>query len=977
MSGRLELCPLRQAASTVVAIVAIAILFQAVPATAQTFYPDDPLEREPTPLPVADLGVRNLSLLLEALSGVIGQPGERHPAGGVIGAQGVNTMGEVMNGPWFVNRHGRTRMSTDALVRGAGDDHPPSTEEPWQVMLVRSQGARPGMVFRDAHGRVYLLQFDPPEAPELATGAEMIASRFFHALGYHVPEIYLVRFGRDQLVPTARASDVTSAGGFRELLPGDIDRFLKEVARNPDGTYRAVAMRVPTNIDALIGPAQLFGTRSDDPNDIVPHEHRRDLRGLHVFSAWLNHTRFSPLHTFDAVLTVPGESPHVQHYLFDFTATLGSGRTGAKPAWEGRDSVYDRGRALRNVAGLGIYTPEWMRASYPDVPAVGRFESETFEPDEWTTRYDLAPFANRLPDDTFWAAKQVMAFRDEDIRAIVSVAQYSDRTAEAWVAAHLIERRDRIGRAYFARVLPLDRFAVHAGELSFEDLAVVHDFATRRSYLMEWSRFDNLAGMPGELIGSATASLQVPAVVISSTEGAYFLVRVRADGEDSGKFVSVYLRQEAGGLKVVGLDRAWPGRTLVDPRVRTVSVRNRYAELEPERRALFDTYARRLNASSGEHLSPDERFRGLPLSEQTTFDGVTHALMRSPLTDEQGRPLGRALDLVAGVERIAGQYEGRGGDQQFRLYVTLRPDARDLLQQSREFVAGHENTVYHIGYPHSFRLGHGVPSVQFSLSDDGSRADVDVDYRTSKAPQSLFNGHLTSSNSDVRAGDNAQRHGRRWNGFVSWWQDTFGHVDFKESSEGIAGVFEIVPTRTSTPLPPNRPANVSIPELPDAVQEFLADWLIRRNDQDVLAFFAPDVLACVADSLEIRARASQAELQQAARKLVRDTATAWGRPHTLADAMKPVTPWSPVLRVVSHAFEQDFTIVEVPDRIAAQYSCGAPAPTHLVIPDVPRYGTHYAALLQVVVDGRPGGTLALGWRRDAGEWRLVFYTVFR
>ena len=34
--------------------------------------------------------------------------------------------------------------------------------------------------------------------------------------------------------------------------------------------------------------------------------------------------------------------------------------------------------------------------------------------------YDVAPFANRLPDDTFWAARQVMAFTDDDIRAIVA-----------------------------------------------------------------------------------------------------------------------------------------------------------------------------------------------------------------------------------------------------------------------------------------------------------------------------------------------------------------------------------------------------------------------------------------------------------------------------------------------------------------------------------------------------------------------------
>ena len=73
------------------------------------------------------------------------------------------------------------------------------------------KGSRPTLVFRDAGNRVYLLRFDPPEAPELATGAEMISSRFFHALGYYVPETYLVVFDREQLVVETNASDVTSS----------------------------------------------------------------------------------------------------------------------------------------------------------------------------------------------------------------------------------------------------------------------------------------------------------------------------------------------------------------------------------------------------------------------------------------------------------------------------------------------------------------------------------------------------------------------------------------------------------------------------------------------------------------------------------------------------------------------------------------------------------------------------------------------
>ncbi len=366
----------------------------------------------------------------------------------MIAAQDVSTLGEVLDGAWYVNRHGRTRMSVEELRRGSGDDQPPSTTGSWHVLLLKNDESYPTIVFKDENNRVYRLRFDAHSAPELATGAAMISSRFFHALGYHVPETYLALVDRGRLVIETNATEITSNASVRPLRPEHIDRLLAGVRRNDDGRYRATALKVPTDVVSLVGPYQLFGTRNDDPNDTVSHEHRRDLRGLQVFAAWLNHTRMDALHTFDIVVKPEGEPPHIRHYLLDFMATLGSGINGPKSVWEGNDPVYGQHATLKNIAGLGLYTPAWMRASYPDLPAVGRFDSETFLPEKWTPLYDVAPFANRLPDDTFWAARQVMAFTDADIRAIVQVAQYSDPRVGRWIADCLIERRNRIGRTY-------------------------------------------------------------------------------------------------------------------------------------------------------------------------------------------------------------------------------------------------------------------------------------------------------------------------------------------------------------------------------------------------------------------------------------------------------------------------------------------------------------------------------------------------
>ena len=88
---------------------------------AQKFFPDDPLTAEPPPLPVVNPQPRALSEILELVNNTINRPGERHPRAGVIAAGGVNTLGEVMDSDWFVNRHATRRLTSEELVRGPAD----------------------------------------------------------------------------------------------------------------------------------------------------------------------------------------------------------------------------------------------------------------------------------------------------------------------------------------------------------------------------------------------------------------------------------------------------------------------------------------------------------------------------------------------------------------------------------------------------------------------------------------------------------------------------------------------------------------------------------------------------------------------------------------------------------------------------------------------------------------------------------------
>jgi hypothetical protein len=928
-------------------------------ALAQTprFYEDDPIRVEPAPLPVTDVKARALSEALELVNNSLKKTGERHPANGVIPARGVNTLGEVMDGDWYVNRHSARRMTIEELQRGAGTANAPAPGM-WQVLVVKTFGVNPGLLVADSKNQLYLLRVDPMGHEGLATGAEIVTSRLFHALGYHVPENYIVTFERSQLVAFAEGQAVSSSGRPRQLVATDIDLFLRRVPTGANQSYRAVATRLPEGRGSLLGPFQVWGTRRDDPNDIVPHEHRRDLRGLSVFEAWVNNANARAVGTQDVLTTVSGVT-RIRHYLIDFTKSLGSGAYGgAKLAWEGNEPVLPSfGEIGRNIAGMGIVTPSWMKAKYPGLPEVGAFEGSTFDPAEWTTNQGIAPFANRLPDDAFWAARQVMAFTDDELRAIVQTGQYS-KEAEDWITAALIERRNRIGRTFFAQVLPLDRFRVTATALEFDDLSATYGFTPARTYTVDWFGFDNAKSVVLDRIGSGAT---LPAPVQSLAAGSYVAARISAG--DAAMYVDVFLRRRAGGFDVVGIDRAWPGKVIAVPPPRPRTDRRVFADLSPQQRTLFETYNKAYNASRGSQYTTEEGFDRLTISEQTTFYGVTHALSRSSLTDAQGTSLGTALDRVDSIDRIAGQYAGRSGDEQFRLYVNLKPDTREVLEKSKEFFKDHENTVYHVGFPHSYRQIGKEPNIQFSMSEDGLRADIDVDYRASKTPQSMFNGHLTSANSDIRVGENSAKHNTRWSGLITWWQ-SFGRL-----AEALPDQPDLLnldrPDAPATPLPPDRPKGAAPDRIEDAVQEFLTDWLVRRQYDQALEFLSPRSYACL--TLGEDAKGEALDASGARRELQRIMAYSSGKLGTHASLTSVIiafTPRDPKRVVMEHPFRREFLLTPLTEAEARPYLCdGATAAA--------TGGEYFGAVFQFRVAG--GGTFGLLWTREEGKWKLVSY----
>ncbi len=527
----------------VLTVLALGLVLAASAGDPPAFYPDDPICCAPSPKPVTNIDTRSTPALYDFIYNSFDP--RKNP---ILPARGVNTLGEVIDSQWFTNRHGRSRLSLAELRTGPGDQRPP--RPPFTVIGAKLEGITPGFRLKDANGDLYFVKPDPLSAPEMATAADVIGARFFYALGYNTPENYLLFLAPEE-ARLATNGQVTGANGKpRPMTPKDVQKVLWKVPKTADGKYRLIASRsVPGK---TIGPFRYEGARSDDPNDLIPHEDRRDLRALYVFCAWLNHTDAKAGNSMDSIVEENGV-PFVRHFLIDFGAILGSDSDMPKNARFGHGYIVpDPHQALRDMISFGLNPKAWETARSPRIRGVGHFESASFDPDNWTPNFPNPAFSRRLPDDGYWAAKQVLAFNDADIRAIVETGKYSDPRAVDYITRTLSERREKIGRVFLAKVLALDNFRVESGRLSFDDLAVQHGYQSPRSYEIAWGAVDPATGASTPLAGASGPHLP------SANPSTGYISALITSASQPGKTVKVVLRLHSSAPpQVVGIQRTW------------------------------------------------------------------------------------------------------------------------------------------------------------------------------------------------------------------------------------------------------------------------------------------------------------------------------------------------------------------------------------------------------------------------------------
>ena len=485
-------------------------------------------------------------------------------------AANVNALDEVPDSSWFVNRIGLHRMTPEQVERGSCTERLLEPVGKWTITDAKPNGANPGFIIKAADGRRYLLKFDGTLQGERATAADVFGSRVYHAVGYHAPCNSVVFFNRDILVLAEDAEAENEAGESVPITPEDIETVLGKSYRLPDGRYRASAsLFLPGR---PIGPWRYEGTRSDDPNDIIAHEDRRELRGGYVLASWLNHFDTREQNTLAVWIEDKNRKGmgYLRHYYIDFGDCLGS-------LWEvegiskrlGHAYYLDIPYLLEDTVTLGLINRPWQFQRYGPAGAVlGYYDVERFVPDRWRPGYPNPAFGRAGEHDNAWMARIIARLTDEHLLAALRPARIQDPLTQREMIRILKARRAKLLKRWFKYLSPLALPEVGPVEggarLCLRDLAVTAGVVPAegrvyRSLAWAGERLETvpLKGFVRRERGEVCVILPRPASA-SPEQPQYLIVDLSAHTEnyDTGAPVRVYLYYTgADQYRLVGLER--------------------------------------------------------------------------------------------------------------------------------------------------------------------------------------------------------------------------------------------------------------------------------------------------------------------------------------------------------------------------------------------------------------------------------------
>ncbi len=424
------------------------------------------------------------------------------PAGPAVD---VNALDEVPDSSWFENRIGLRAWTPEEIVSGPCGTKtldPNAPDGTWVIDQGKANGANPGFRVNVPGVGKFLLKTDLLEEPERETGATAIAARIYHAAGFWSPcdSVVYIRRSILKLKPGLTVTD--NSGVKKPFDEKALDKVLGYATKR-GSLVRMVASRwLPGQ---PIGPYQYQGTRDDDPNDVIPHEDRRELRGARLLAAWTNHFDTREQNTMNVFVrkdesakTGPG---FVRHYILDLGDSFGS-----IWAWEsvsrrlGFAYYFDFSYLGEDFVTLGTTVRPWEVARR-DGGTFAYFSSRNFDPEAWKGGYPNPAFLRMTEGDAAWMARIIARFTDADVEALVKTGDYTNPDSTRYLRDAMIARRDAILRRYLTRLSPLaDVHVVDGNRLCANDLAKRTRAANLDLFHYSARRYSNWPPTDGETI---------------------------------------------------------------------------------------------------------------------------------------------------------------------------------------------------------------------------------------------------------------------------------------------------------------------------------------------------------------------------------------------------------------------------------------------------------------------------------------------
>jgi hypothetical protein len=405
-------------------------------------------------------------------------------------ARNVNSMDEVPDSAWFTNRK---PVAPDPKEPGACEETdmlpPPDEVKPgtWVIDRGKDNGASLGFRISVEGGGKYLLKADEKNKPDRASAASVIGAALYDAIGFNTTCEQIVAVKRAMLALKPDLVVVGNSGVTHPFDQAALDKVLQNTTQLGNGLVRMQASKWLSGY--LIGPFRYVGTRRDDPNDIIDHADRRELRGSRVLAAWLDHWDAREQNSMDAWIAVDAKhkksSPgYVKHYILDTSDVFGEEVTlddmSRRLGYSYEFDVKDIGRS---VLTLGIDEQPWDRAHRrKGKEQFGYFGSADFDAGRWRPFYPNPAFLRATERDDAWMARKIAALSPDDVRKFVELGKWSRPGEADHVYQVLLGRQRKILRRYLTRLSPLGDITATAGQICATDFARLREVFPRDSF---------------------------------------------------------------------------------------------------------------------------------------------------------------------------------------------------------------------------------------------------------------------------------------------------------------------------------------------------------------------------------------------------------------------------------------------------------------------------------------------------------------